>query len=55
MRLLKFTADAREDLAKLDKSTARQIYKKLVKNSEVSKTSEFCIAICVSNSPEPMV
>jgi len=29
MRLLKFTADARGDLAKLDQSTARQIYKKL--------------------------
>ena len=30
MRMLKFTADAREDLAKLDKPTARQIYKKLI-------------------------
>jgi mRNA interferase RelE/StbE len=30
MRLLKFTAVAREELAKLDKPTARQVYKKLI-------------------------
>ena len=29
MRLLEFTADAKADLAKLDKSTARQVFKKL--------------------------